>query len=197
MNKVKENLLLHPVRLRILLAIGGRQVTTQQLATELPDIPQTTLYRNINTLTAAGMLLVVRERRVHNTIEKTYSLPNQDLMLTAEDMKNAQHEDYVRLGTQFLGLLLSHYMRYIQQGNVDLARDNVLFQMVPIYVSHDEALKLGQDLRMLLLPYTKNEPTPERRHLILGLTSFPDVAGGSVHEDMDEDGSTRPHQKEE
>ncbi len=180
MNKVKEDLLLHPVRLRIILATAGRQVTTQQLANELPDIPQASLYRNINTLAAAGILAVVQERRVRNAIEKTYALPDQSLMLTAEDLEDAQPEDYIRLFTQYLGLLLGYYVRYIQQGNVDLDRDNVLFQMFPAYLSQVEAQELGQALKATLLPYVKNGPSPERQRSIFGLISLPDVVGAPL-----------------
>ena len=190
MNKIKEDLLLHPVRLRILLAVGGREATAQQLAAELPDIPQATLYRNINTLVAAGMLVVVREKRVRNTIEKTYALPKQGVMLTPEDAKNAQPEDAVHLATRYFGLLLGRYLQYIQQGNVDLAQDNVLFQMVPLYVSREEALELGRALGDLLIPYTRKEPSPERRHLILSLVSFPDVAGAPAPDDSEEEGQS-------
>ena len=125
MNKAKEDLLLHPVRMRIILATAGRQVTAQQLASELPDIPQATLYRNINALAAGGILNIVQERRVHNTFEKTYALPDQGPFLTAEDLKNAQPEDYIRLFAQYLGMLQGYYVRYIQKGNVDFVRDNV------------------------------------------------------------------------
>ncbi len=177
MNTVKEDLLLHPVRLRIILATAGRQVTPQQLANELPDIPQATLYRHINTLAAAGILSVVKERRVRNTLEKTYALPDQSLMLTAEDLENAGPEDYIRLFTQYFGLLLGYYVRYIQHGNVDLARDNVLFQMFPAYLSEVEAQELGQTLKAALLPYLKNEPSPERQRSIFGLISLPDTVG--------------------
>jgi hypothetical protein len=180
MNKVKEDLLLHPVRLRIILATAGRQVTAQQLAKELPDVPQATLYRNINTLAAGGMLVVVRERRVRNTVEKTYALPDQSLMLTAEDLEDAQPEDYIRLFTQYLGLLLGYYVRYIQEGNVDLNRDNVLFQMFPAYLSQVEAQELGQALKATLLPYVKNGPSPERQRSIFGLISLPDVVGATL-----------------
>jgi len=177
MNKAKENLLLHPVRLRIILAAAGRQVTAQQLALELPDIPQATLYRNINTLAAAGILIVVKERRVHNTFEKTYALPDEGLFLTAEDLYKAGPEDYIRLFTQYLGQLLGYYVRYIQQGNVDFVRDNVSFRMAPLYLSEAETQGLGQALNAALLPYLKNEPSPERRRSIFGLMSLPDVVG--------------------
>ncbi len=175
MNKVKENLLLHPVRLRIILAIAGRKVTAQQLADELPDIPQATLYRNINMLADAGFLVVVRERRVHNTIEKTYALPEKSLMLTVEDLKNAQPEDYIRLVTQYLGLLLGYFVRYVQKGDIDVVRDNVLFEMAPVYLSQGEAQALGEIFQEVLLPYVKNGPSPDRQRSILGLISLPDV----------------------
>jgi DNA-binding transcriptional ArsR family regulator len=177
MNKVKEDLLLHPVRLRIILATVGRQVTAQQLAAELPDIPQATLYRHINMLADAGILCVVKEQRVRNALEKTYALPHQTLMLTVEDLENAEPEDYIRLFTQSLGLQLGYYTRYIQQGDVDFARDNVLFQMFPAYLSEVEMKELGQAIQAVLLPFVKNKPSPERRRYILGLTSLPDVVG--------------------
>jgi DNA-binding transcriptional ArsR family regulator len=180
MNKVKEDLLLHPVRLRIILATAGRQVTAQQLANELPDIPQATLYRHINTLAAGGILVVVRRRRVRNTVEKTYALPDRDLLLTAEDLEDAQPEDYIRLFTQYLGLQLGYYVRYIQQGKVDFARDNVVFHMFPVYLSEAETQRLGEAVNAALLPYTKNEPSPERRRYILGVLSLPDVVGAPV-----------------
>ncbi len=184
MNKVKENLLLHPVRLRILLAAAGRQVTAQQLADELPDIPQATLYRNINALAAGGILVVVQERRVHNTLEKTYALASQGTMLTAEDFKDATPEDYLRMFTQYLGQMEGYYARYIHQGDVDLGRDHILFQATPLYLSEAEIRRLAQSLNDLLLPHIKNEPSPERRRYIFGLINLPDVAGkkGNNHE---------------
>ncbi len=180
MNRLKEDLLLHPVRLRIILAVYGREVTPQQLADELPDVPQATLYRNINTLAAGGILVAVRERRVRNTLEKTYALPDRSLMLTPEDLKDAQPEDHIRLVTQYLGLMLGYFVRYVEKGDVDLARDNVLFQSFPVYLSDVEMQELGHALKSALMHYVKNDPSAERRRHILGLISLPDVVGASL-----------------
>ena len=76
---------------------------------------------------------MVQERRVRNTLEKTYALPDQSLLFTAQDLKGDQPEDFIRLSTQYLGLLLGYFVRYIQQDNADFARDNVIFQMFPVY----------------------------------------------------------------
>jgi DNA-binding transcriptional ArsR family regulator len=59
------DLLLHPVRLRILRAfLGDRALTTTELRTELPDVPPASLYRHVARLADGGVLSVVAERRV-------------------------------------------------------------------------------------------------------------------------------------
>src|ERR1039457_2860534 len=69
------DLLLHPVRLRIVKAfLGDRALTTAQLAAELDDVPAGSLYRHIAILTRAGVLQVVAERRIRGAVERTYTL---------------------------------------------------------------------------------------------------------------------------
>jgi len=67
-------LVLHPVRMRMILAIATRVLTTQQLANLLPDVAQTTLYRHINLLLEGGILTVVRESKVRGTVERELAL---------------------------------------------------------------------------------------------------------------------------
>ena len=70
-----RHLLLHPVRLRIVQAfLGDRALTTTALREELADIPPTSLYRQVARLVAAGVLMVVAERRVRGAVERTYVL---------------------------------------------------------------------------------------------------------------------------
>jgi Helix-turn-helix domain len=65
------DLLLHPVRLRIVQAfLGDRALTTTALREELADIPPTSLYRHVARLVAAGVLMVVAERRVRGAVER-------------------------------------------------------------------------------------------------------------------------------
>ena len=69
------DLLLHPVRLRIVKAfLGERALTTSQLAEELKDVPSGSLYRHVALLVKAGVLQVVAERRVRGAVERTYML---------------------------------------------------------------------------------------------------------------------------
>jgi hypothetical protein len=69
------DLLLHPVRLRIVKAfLGDRALTTRQLACELPDVPAASVYRHVGRLAEAEVLHVVAERRVRGITERTYML---------------------------------------------------------------------------------------------------------------------------
>src|SRR3954449_5413755 len=69
------DLLLHPVRLRIVQAfLGDRALTTGDLREELPDVAPTTLYRHVSRLVDGGVLTVVAERQVRGTVERTYVL---------------------------------------------------------------------------------------------------------------------------
>ena len=69
------DLVLHPVRLRILQAfLGDRALTTGELRDELPDVPAASLYRHVARLVDAGVLSVVAERRVRGAVERTYVL---------------------------------------------------------------------------------------------------------------------------
>ncbi len=119
----------------------------------------------------------MQERRVRNTLEKTFALQEQGLSLTHEDLKNSHPDDYIRLFTQYLGQLLGYFARYIHQGRVDFARDKVLFEMFPLYLSEAEIQAFSQALNMAMGPYLNNTSSPERRRLIIGLMSIPDVGG--------------------
>src|SRR3712207_4096878 len=69
------DLLLHPVRLRIVQAfLGERALTTAELGAELDDVPTASLYRHVALLADAGVLTVAEERRVRGAAERRYRL---------------------------------------------------------------------------------------------------------------------------
>jgi DNA-binding transcriptional ArsR family regulator len=81
------DLILHPVRLRIVRAfLGGRSLTTSALAAELADVPAASLYRHVARLVDAGVLEVVAERRVRGTIERTFVLHVAAANIGASDL---------------------------------------------------------------------------------------------------------------
>ena len=55
----RSDILLHPVRLRIVLAVANDEITTADLAERLPDVATATLYRHIATLLDKGFAMPV------------------------------------------------------------------------------------------------------------------------------------------
>src|SRR5215472_6962500 len=111
----RADLILHPVRMRLIITLARRQLTARQLSELLPDIPQATLYHHLGTLTRAGLLRVVSERRVRGTVEKRYAIADDNAALSPTDLANASREDHLRYFTMFVATLLGDFARYLQQ----------------------------------------------------------------------------------
>jgi DNA-binding transcriptional ArsR family regulator len=79
-------LLLHPVRLRIVHAVlDGRPFTTSQLCARLPDVSQATIYRHLALLAAGGLVEVAAEERVRGAVERTYRLHPARTAMNADE----------------------------------------------------------------------------------------------------------------
>src|SRR3712207_7243752 len=91
------DLLLHPVRLRIVQAfLGDRTLTTADLRSELPDVPAATLYRHVGVLADAGVLAVVGERKVRGAAERSYRLELPAASVDEEDAAAITPEEHRR-----------------------------------------------------------------------------------------------------
>src|SRR5262245_53062252 len=89
------DLLLHPVRLRVVQAfLGDRALTTTQLQAELPDVPAGSLYRHVAKLVEGGVLDVVSERRVRGAVERTYVLRASRARLGVDEIASMSREQH-------------------------------------------------------------------------------------------------------
>jgi DNA-binding transcriptional ArsR family regulator len=162
----RAELILHPIRMRIILAIGTEHLTAQQVAAQLPDVAQATLYRHINKLAKGGMLEIVSERPVRGAVERVYRLKFSRLTLSQEDLASATPEELMRYFTTFTAGLLGDFATYLNnhpQPKLDV--DGVGFHTAPLYLSADELDALRDGLRALLLPLLKHRATPDRQRL--------------------------------
>ncbi len=170
----KADLILHPIRMRILLELMGRQQTPLQLASSLADVPQATLYRQLNKLVQSGLVTVVTERPVRGTIEKVYTVAIQAANLTAEDLANASREDHMHYFMTFIASVLGDFSRYIQQEKEpDFAADYVSYRQAPLYLNDEELSKLAEELKAAIIPLLANQPGPDRKRLTLTTILIP------------------------
>lgn len=168
-------LLLHPVRLRIIKAFAGdRALTTGQLAAELDDVPPGSLYRHIAMLTRAGVLQVVAERRVRGAIERTYTARMMAAQIDPSEIRAMSAEDHTRAFMAYIGGLISDFDRYIRTEPSDPARDGAGFRVGALWLTDAEFADFVRDLAGVLIPRMANAPGPGRRRRMLYTVMLPD-----------------------
>jgi DNA-binding transcriptional ArsR family regulator len=162
------DLLLHPVRLRIVKAfLGDRALTTGQLAAELDDVPAGSLYRHVARLTKAGVLQVVAERRVRGAVERTYTLRLIAAQVGPGEVATMTTEDHSRAFMAFVAGLLADFDRYLSSGAPDLLRDGVSYGAAAMWLTDVEYADFLRDVRVLLQPRLANAPAKRRRRRML------------------------------
>src|SRR3954452_20086993 len=161
------DLLLHPVRLRIVQAfLGGRTLTTAEVRSELPDVPVASLYRHVGLLADAGVLTVVGERKVRGTAERSYRL---ELGRASADVEGMSVEDHRRAFRTFVATLLADFDRYLErtEGRPDLAGDRIGYRQTAVWVTDDEFDAMVADLAAVLRPRAEQRPDGARRRRFL------------------------------
>ncbi len=157
------DLLLHPVRLRIVQCLlGDRHRTTGQLREDLPDVAPATLYRHVATLLDAGLLEVLEERRVRGAVERTYRLRDPAPGVGADEAATMTTEEHRQAFTTFVAGLLGDFDRYLDRGHVDLARDLVGYRQAALHLTDSEMREFLADLAAVVRPRLEHRPTPER-----------------------------------
>lgn len=167
-------LLLHPVRLRIVHALsGGRALTTAQLHARMPDVSKATMYRQVSLLVEGDLLEVASEQRVGGTIERSYRLRGPGAVISADVAASASLEDYRRAFATAMTALLGEFNAYLERDYVDPIADAVGFRQHALWLSPQERDELISEMRKAIAPRLKNEPAPDRRQHLLSPILFP------------------------
>jgi hypothetical protein len=168
------DLLLHPVRLRIVQAfLGERALTTTQLAAELDDVPLGSLYRHVGLLAKAGVLQVVAEQRVRGAVERTYVLRSAAAQVDPDEVARMTPEDHHHAFMVFVAGLLAEADRYLASGNPDPVRDGAGYRMAALWLSDAELAQFLQDLARIIQPRLANLPTKTRRRRVVAGVILP------------------------
>ncbi|MBV9416027.1 MAG: helix-turn-helix domain-containing protein [Solirubrobacterales bacterium] len=168
------DLLLHPVRLRIIQAfLGDRALTTADLRKGLPDVPPASLYRHVARLVDAGVLGVVSERRVRGALERTYVLRLTAAAINLDELERMTREEHRHAFMAFVAGLLGDFDRYLSRENIDLVRDGVSYRMAALWLDDAELAELARDMLRVLQPRAANPPRSGRRRRILGTVLIP------------------------
>jgi len=173
------DLILHPVRLRVVQAfLGERVLTTADLRAELPDVPAATLYRHVGVLADAGVLAVAGERKVRGAAERSYRLCTDAASIGGGDAASWSAEEHRRAFTTFVVSLLGAFDRYLDgaarnERAPDLEGDGVGYRQTGLWLTDEEFLDFLTDLREVVAARTANAPGAGRRRRMVSSVLLP------------------------
>jgi uncharacterized protein len=168
------DLLLHPVRLRIVQAfLGDRALTTSTLNAELADVPAASLYRHVARLVNAGVLAVVAERRVRGALERTYVLRVSAASIGLDEVAQMSADEHRQAFMAFIAGLLGDFDRYLARGDIDPLRDGASYRLAGLWLDDAELAELLREVQRVFQPRLANPPAPGRRRRILGTVLLP------------------------
>jgi len=156
------DVVMHPVRLRIVQQLGGRRLTTAQLREAMPDVTQATLYRHVATLVDAGILEVVGERRVRGAVERTLALGDQLAHVDQAELRAMSSAQLRAAFLAFLGDVGASFDRVVDHPDPNV-RDYLGFGRGPLYVTSEDLAAIQAGLGELLAPYLSDDGTGKRR----------------------------------
>jgi Helix-turn-helix domain len=168
------DLLLHPIRLRIVKAfLGERALTTSELAAELQDVPPGSLYRHVAMLTKAGVLQVVAERRVRGAVERTYMLRLFAAQISPAEARAMSAEQHRHAFTAYVAGMLADADRYLSSGQPDPARDGADYRVGALWLTDAEFTAFLRELGEVFQPRLANGPGKGRKRRIVYTVLLP------------------------
>jgi hypothetical protein len=170
------DLLLHPVRLRIVKAfLGDRALTTTQLAAELDDVPTGSLYRHVARLANAGVLQVVAEQRVRGAVERTYTLRQAAAQMQPDEIAAMSADDHTHAFMAFIAGALADFDRYMATNPTDPASDGAGYRLAALWLSDAEWVDFLRDLAAVIQPRAAAAPRKGRQRRMLYGIALPDA----------------------
>ncbi|ARK28716.1 helix-turn-helix domain-containing protein [Halalkalibacter krulwichiae] len=164
MSSNKADLMLHPVRMRIIQALMTyEEMNVQQLLEKLPDIPQATMYRHLKQLLDNELIEVTATNKVRGTIEKTYAVRKDKITLSESDLQNTSTEEHIRYFMAYQANLLNEFERYVTKHTPDKYKsDGMGYWQTTVNLTEQEMTQLGKELSEVIQKYARNKPTAER-----------------------------------
>jgi DNA-binding transcriptional ArsR family regulator len=169
-----SELLLHPVRLRIVHAVlDGMPFTTADLCARIPDVSQATIYRQVALLVEGRLVEVDSEQRVRGAVERRYRLQPARVAMSEDEVAAMTTDDHSRGFTAAIAALLAEFNAYLGRDGANPQADSVSYRQFSLWLSEEEKAAFVEELSTAIRRRMRHEPAPERRRHMLSTIMFP------------------------
>ncbi|MFJ2768467.1 helix-turn-helix domain-containing protein [Streptomyces sp. NPDC087300] len=168
------DLLLHPVRLRIVHAMSdGKTHTTGQLCARVPGVSKATMYRHVDRLAEGGLLEVEGEQRVRGAVERRYRLGPVPAVVGAEAAAAMSAGDHRKGFAAAMATLIAEFDTYLDRADARPVADAVSYRQATVWLDDDELADVVGQLKAAIVPRMQNGPAPGRRSVLVSTILFP------------------------
>ena len=178
----KIELIMHPVRMRILMTLVGEELTTQEISERMPDVPTSSIYRHLRLL-LEGELLEIAETRLVNVIQEKVYRVAQPPLVGPEEIADTSPEQHFQYFATYVLTLLHGFADYLEdaaeRGGVDMVADFAGYREVSFYANAEELERFAAALAQAVVPLLENRPGQGRRKYKVATVSHP-VRSGSA-----------------
>ncbi|HSH04809.1 MAG TPA: helix-turn-helix domain-containing protein [Anaerolineae bacterium] len=175
----KIDVIVHPVRFRILQALQRQGLTTQEIGEELADVPNSSIYRHLKLLLKHEIIQVTETRLVNGIQEKRYGLVG-GVRLSAEELLDLSADEHLGYFTTFVMTLLQGFNNYLQTGKApyDFHADFVGYTEARFWANREEMEALQGALNAALIPLLENQKGGERKQYKMAIVNHPILGSG-------------------
>ncbi|MGE7839316.1 helix-turn-helix domain-containing protein [Lysinibacillus sp. NPDC093712] len=152
----KAEVLMHPVRMKILQALMHNTeegLSTLEMISLIKDVPQATLYRHIQILMDENIIQIVKERKVRSVTEKFYALNEGAAKIDAEEWSKLTKKKKLNYISYYQVALLSQYQNYLNLFEEDCIEDTATFSLLDLSLTKEQFNNFQNDLNDLLTKY--------------------------------------------
>jgi hypothetical protein len=167
-------LLLHPVRTRIVAEFAGRHRTVRELGAALPDVPQTTLYRQVGVLVDGGVLEVVDQRPTDGPDERVYGIVDGAGRVPPAEVDRLPPADHMRYFSAYVASLVDALSRYVHSQDARPSADGLAYHRVTVHLSDAERAEFAERIGRLVAEALAVPPDPSRRRYHLASVVVPE-----------------------
>ncbi|RKL64989.1 transcriptional regulator [Salipaludibacillus neizhouensis] len=165
MKQSKAEIILHPVRMKIIQALAKKSMTVLNMLDYLGDVPQATLYRHLNQLTKFEIIYVEEERKRRGTVEKTYALNEKNAIINAKEAGKISKDDHFNYFMTYYAMILKQLEEYME-GEVNFEKDGFGYHQVEMCLSEEDFQQFSSEYRDLLVRFSKlNSDSARKRSL--------------------------------
>jgi DNA-binding transcriptional ArsR family regulator len=186
-------LLLHPVRLRIVFAaMDGVPFTTSEMSLRLPDVSKASMYRQLALLTEGELLEVVSENLVRGIVERHYRLVRVRAVIDPAAAAAMTNDDHRRGFAAATASMIAEFNAYLDRPGSNPTADSVSYRQFPLWLSGTERTALVKDVYAVIQRHSKHERSTDRIRHLLATVFFPTGSrtpdsDHEVRRDSDED----------